>query len=132
MPEPPTVGDYMTESPHTIGQEQTLAAAREKMREHRIRHLPTLHGGELVGVLSLRDVALVSGLPDIDADRFLVEDAMGIEPYVVARDTPLHEVAAHMRDHSIGSAIVVEGRRVIGVFTAVDALRALCDQLARP
>ena len=40
---PLTIRDYMTESPHTIGSEQTLAMAHTLMREHSIRHLPVLH-----------------------------------------------------------------------------------------
>ena len=45
-----TIADFMTEFPHSIGQEQPLARAAEFMRKYNIRHLPVLHGGELMGV----------------------------------------------------------------------------------
>src|SRR5437879_4833811 len=51
-----TIRDYMTPAPHTIGVEQPLAVAAALMQAHHIRHLPVLHGGKLVGILSERDV----------------------------------------------------------------------------
>ena len=128
----PKISDYMTESPHTIGQEQTLTRAHEIMRQYSIRHLPVLHGGKLVGTVSLRDLDLTEGLDGVDSNVVPVEEAMSIEPHVVSRDTPLKDVVDYLVEHRYGSAIVVEGRAVVGVFTAVDAMRALRDQLAQP
>lgn len=120
---------YMTESPHTIGAEQTLLAAHELMRRFRVRHLPVLHGGKLVGILSLGDLHLVETLPDVEPARVRVEEAMTEAPYTVGPDADLGEVAAHMAEHKLGAAIVLEKNRVTGVLSSVDALRALADAL---
>ncbi|MCC6215991.1 MAG: CBS domain-containing protein [Polyangiaceae bacterium] len=120
----------MSESPHSIGTEQPLTVAHEMMRLYGIRHLPVLHGGRLVGVLTERDLALVETLPGVDKRRVTVDDAMTPDPYVVAPDVPLGVVIATMRDRKLGSAIVAQGARVVGVFTTVDALAALADALA--
>ncbi len=125
------ISDYMTKSPHTIGQEQTLTKAHELMRQFSCRHLPVLHGGKLVGTVSLRDLDLTEGLSDVNPDRVLVEEAMSSEPHVVGPNTPLKEVVDYLVDHGYGSAIVTEGKEVVGVFTAVDALRCLRDHLAK-
>ena len=123
-----TIRQYMTPSPHTIGAEQTLTVASELMRKHRIRHLPVLRGGSVVGILSQRDVALISGLPQVDPNEVPVEDAMSEELYTVGPETPLDEVAATMAAHKYGAALVLgESDRVVGVFTTVDALYALAD-----
>jgi acetoin utilization protein AcuB len=45
--------------------------------------------------------------------------------YCVSPDAPLVEVAREMAEHKYGSAVVVEGPKVVGVFTTTDALRAL-------
>lgn len=127
MSETPTIAAYMTASPHTIGREQSLRSAHEIMRAEGIRHLPVLHGGKLVGVVSLRDLDWVESRPKVDPETIAVEEAMSSELYVVQEDAPLPDVARHMRDNRIGSAIVTRGRDVVGVFTAVDALTALCD-----
>jgi CBS domain-containing protein len=51
------VGDILTRSPVTVTPDTKLAEARELMEEHRIRRLPVMKGKELVGILSLGDVA---------------------------------------------------------------------------
>lgn len=131
MPTPDTtVSQYMTHSPHSIGTEQSLAVAHEMMRLYGIRHLPVLHGGQLVGVLTERDLALVETLPGVDKRRVTVDDAMTPDPFVVAPETRLAPVVATMRDRKLGSVIVAEGQRVVGMFTTVDALAALADALA--
>jgi acetoin utilization protein AcuB len=124
------VGRYMTRSPHTIGVEQSLTAARRLMSEHHVRHLPVLHAGALVGVLSDREVEAFEVLPG--SRHLTVEEAMVPSVYVTFENAPLDQVAEEMASRRVGSAVVVagsEGARVLGVFTAVDALRALADAL---
>jgi acetoin utilization protein AcuB len=123
----PTIREYMTPSPHTIGADQMLTVANEIMRDNRIRHLPVLRGGKLVGILSQRDVHLIASLPSVDLAEVPVEDAMTDNVYDVAPETPLEEVAAVMAAHKYGAALVVDKGHVTGVFTTVDALHALAD-----
>src|SRR3569832_507271 len=72
----PAVRQYMTLAPHTIGCDRTIAEAHELMRTHNIRHLPVLDSGRVVGVVSERDLTLVSSLPGVDAGKVAVEEAM--------------------------------------------------------
>ncbi|XXY44644.1 CBS domain-containing protein [Sorangium sp. So ce269] len=129
----PTVNRYMTRSPHSIGLAQKLAHAHKLMREHRIRHLPVLDGGTLVGVVSDRDLHLIETLRDVDPEKVTVEEAMTPSVYTISPDAPLDEVSREMAEHKYGSAIVLERGKVIGVFTTTDGMRALADLLdARP
>ena len=125
----PQIHEYMTPSPLTIGADQMLSQAHLMMREHGIRHLPVLVGGKLEGIVSDRDLALVETLRDVDPAMVTVEEAMSRIVYTVSPETPLDEVAAHMAEHKLGSAIVLRGGKLAGVFTAVDGLRALADVL---
>jgi acetoin utilization protein AcuB len=118
---------YMTHAPLTIGQEQTLSVAHEVMRENRVRHLPVLEGGKLVGVLSQRDLHLIETLRDVDPAKTTVDEAMTGDVYVTGPDAGLDEVASQMAKHKYGSAVVVERGKVIGVFTTIDALNVLSD-----
>jgi acetoin utilization protein AcuB len=127
---PDTVGGWMTPGAVTIGAEQTLLAAHEIMRAHEVRHLPVLQAGELVGVISERDLAVVEALPGVRAADVLVEDAMSTDVLTSAPDALLGAVAARMADRKVGSAIVIAEERVLGVLTTVDLLRALADVLA--
>ena len=113
----PTVREYMSASPVTIGAQRSLAAAEGVMREHGIRHLPALDGGQVVGLLSERDLAAggvdAAGQPHRGAGRG------GNGPQRLP-GVPGRPGGGGRRDHRIdrklGSAVVVErgegGRRV--------------------
>lgn len=120
-----TIAECMTRSPHTIGQEQTLDHAAEQMRQHGVRHLPVLHGGRLVGILSDRDLQVLRGIPSVEPSKTSVEDAMIPTVYTVDESTPLHDVAKHMIAHQLGSAVITKKGNVSGIFTTVDALKLL-------
>lgn len=122
-----TIADYMTPSPHSIGYDQPLAHAHHVMRDHQIRHLPVLNRGHLVGMLSDRDLAFIENLKDVDPTKVRVDDAMTPSPYSVSKSARLGDVAKEMAEHRYGSAVVMENDHVVGVFTTVDALRALAD-----
>ena len=125
----PTVQKYMTYVPKSIGFDQPLQKAMEYMRELRIRHLPVLKGGKLVGILTDRDVSLVMGFKDADASTMKVEEAFTPDPYFTSPEAKLDEVAAEMAEHKYGCAIVVDNNKLVGIFTEVDALRALSELL---
>jgi len=125
----PNVDRYMTTSPFSIGQEQTLAQAHRLMREHTIRHLPVLHGGQLVGVISDRDLNLIETLRDVDAEKVLVEEAMTPSVYAISPKAPLDEVVREMAEHKYGSAVVMDHGKVVGIFTTIDAMRAFGELL---
>jgi acetoin utilization protein AcuB len=125
----PTIAKYMTASPHSIGAEQTLARAHIVMQEHKIRHLPVLHGGKLVGIVTDRDVHLVESLKDVDPRLVTVSDAMSQSIYSVSPESPLDEVVAEMGAHKYGSAVVMQNEKVVGIFTTVDVCRAFAELL---
>jgi acetoin utilization protein AcuB len=124
-----TIADRMTKTPHLIGAEQSMKAAHDVMRKFEIRHLPVLHGGKLIGLLSLRDLHLVETLPNVDPELVRVEEAMTQDVYAVEPKTPLKQVVSEMAARKLGSAVVVEGSKVVGVFTTVDALDLLAERL---
>jgi acetoin utilization protein AcuB len=125
----PAVREFMTPSPFTVGRESSLAAARQIMRKHLVRHLPVLHGGRIEGVLSERDLLFLESIPGVNPTVVRVEEAMVQDVFTVSPETPVGEAIETMIERKLGSAIVCEDERVLGVFTTVDALRALHRQL---
>lgn len=123
------ISRYMTKAPHTIGAEQPLTAAHELMRKHGVRHLPVLHGGRLVGIVSSRDLQFIETFREVDPKKVLVDDAMSQEIYTTTADSDVARVAREMAERKIGSAVVMDGNDVVGMFTTVDALRALAEVL---
>lgn len=125
----PPVSRFMTKSVHTIGRDQSLALAHQLMNKHEIRHLPVLDGGELVGMISQRDLYFVEALDHAQPDQIAVEEAMTQDVFEVAPTTPLSEVLRTMVRTKHGSAIVTQRGHVAGVFTAIDGLEALLEYL---
>lgn len=125
----PTVSKYMTTQPHTIGSDQTLVKAEKMMREYQIRHLPVLKGGELVGILSDRDLKLIETLKDVDPETVMVDEAFTPDPFVISPSSDLSEVCAEMASHKYGCALVCDNHKLVGIFTWVDALHAFNELL---
>ena len=119
------ISEFMTKSPHLIGMEQSLATAHAVMRKKKIRHLPVLHAGKVVGLVSQGDLHWVETLPDVDLDQVTVEEAMSRDVYGVREDATLRSVVREMARRKLGSAIVMKGSKVAGIFTTIDALTAL-------
>jgi acetoin utilization protein AcuB len=125
------IADFMTSMPHTVGSEQTITFAQKLMEKHGVRHLPVLHGGELYGIVSDRDLGMVAGLNEVNPDVTTVEEAMTQEAYTVSKDTPLFAVLEEMLEHKYGSVVVVEGVKIVGILTTHDALQLLVDNFGR-
>jgi acetoin utilization protein AcuB len=124
----PKVQKFMTALPHTIGSDIPVKKAMELMREFRIRHLPVQKGGQLVGVVSERDIRLARSFQG--PGELAVEDVMSADPYVVSPEAGLDEVASEMATHKYGCAIVVQSNgKIVGIFTDNDALRVLAETL---
>lgn len=121
----PTIQKYMSTTPHSVGDVQSIATASKMMNTHRIRHLPVLRGGKLLGILTDRDIKLLAAFERFDPADVKVEEAMTEEPYTVGPDCPLDEVVSEMAEKKYGSAVIVQNQKVVGIFTTVDACRAL-------
>ena len=127
----PAIRALMTDSPATIGVAASIADAAKLMESLQIRHLPVVDDhGHVQGLVSQRDLALLDALEALDASGLPVVVAMSKRPYSVSPDTTVDVVASEMADRKLGSCIVVEGDKVVGVFTTVDACRALARSYA--
>ena len=121
------IGKYMSPLTVSIGVDQCLKTAAAKMAEHTVRHLPVLEGGRLVGVLSERDVHWLASL-GTDTSKVAVSEAMSDIPYLVPANTSARTVVQKMHADRLGSALIEEDGRPVGIFTTTDALR-LCGDL---
>jgi acetoin utilization protein AcuB len=106
-----------------------MSEAHRLMRKHRVRHLPVLSRGRLVGLVSSGDLHLLETLDGVEPERVSVEEAMTPEPYCVRPEALLEEVVDVMAGNKYGSALVAQAGRVEGIFTTVDALEAFAHLL---
>lgn len=123
----PTISKYMSTNPLVVEPSTTLAFALKRMKENDIRHLPVVQGEMLVGIVTLSDLRIVSGIAEVKAEQVKIEDVMQREPFVCSPDSPLDETVDNMVAHKWGSAVVMQNKKVVGIFTSIDAMRALVE-----
>jgi len=123
----------------TISPDQSLLTARERMRKHGIRRLPVVRDGQLVGIVTDRDVRQTWASPATALsthevlyllEKVTVQQIMTPKVVTVAPETPLVEAARLLHERKIGGLPVVEGKTVVGILTETDLLEALIELLA--
>lgn len=127
----PTIGELMTPFPHAIYASKTVKQAKIYMYEHSIRHLPVIDEGELIGLITDRDLKLAQAVTEDDHfdERHSVGELCVYEAYVVPAETRADKVLALMAENRIGSTIITKGDKLVGVFTATDACRSFSNYL---
>lgn len=115
-----------------ISADDTLRIVGEIMKLGHVRHLPVVRRGQLVGVVSQRDLLRASlsnvmGIPKDEQDVFLegvhIAEVMSTPAISVGPEDPVQRGAGLMAEHKIGCLPVVEGGKLIGIVTETDMLR---------
>ncbi len=123
----PKISQYMTPAPKTIDADETLEKAGEYMRKLRVRHLPVTKNGKPIGMLSNRDISLAVSIANLDGLSMKVERFLTPNPYLTSPEEPINTVAEHMLEEKYGCVLVMEHGLLVGIFTTIDALRAIAD-----
>lgn len=131
MKQMPSIRSVMTRFPHSVDVSTPIATAVELIRTHGIAHLPVTDQGELVGIVTDRDIKLLLGTDYYSPARqdLDVYDVYTPDPVVVSPDERLDNVVMAMAERRIGSVLVTENGRLAGIFTAADACRCFAEHL---
>lgn len=130
------VGHRMTRDPLTATPGMALKTASGLLQKHRIRHLPVVDRGKLVGIVTDRDIrrALPSDATSLEVhellyllDKVEVHEIMTKEVTTVTPDTPVEEAARLMAEKRIGGLPVLDGERLVGIITETDVLTAFVE-----
>src|SRR5262245_31802746 len=128
-----TVRDYMVSEVETLTPEDSLETAVMLERRLRIRHIPILENGELVGMVTDRDLkrALPSPMTGTDQQTFErvvqtthVRQIMTRSPTTIPPAAPLRDAVQILCEKKFGALPVVENGKLVGIITGVDMLRA--------
>jgi CBS domain-containing protein len=129
------VKDIMTPDPFTVTSEISVVDARAEMSRRNIRHLLVVdEGGLLIGIVTDRDIR--SSLPSPATSlsvwevnyllaRLSVKEVMSKAVITIDPERDVRQAARILIDHKIGGLPVLEGRRLVGIVTDTDLLRAL-------
>lgn len=110
--------------------------ALKLMQREKIRRVPVVEGGNMVGIISDKDI-LNAGPSDATSlsvwemnylmSKIMVRDIMTREVLTVHEDTPIEEAARIMADNKIGGLPVMDNGRVVGLITETDLFKILLE-----
>ena len=129
-----TVRKIMMGSPVTLTPDDTLDLANNVISLGRIRHIPVVEKGKLVGLLSERDLIgaaanRIFGLNQKSKSALLktesVKSIMKKRLVTVTPDTPIRDAARLMADKKIGCVPVMSEGALVGLVTTTNVLRYL-------
>ncbi len=113
------VFEVMSENVATIDPQSPAAMAAQLMRSKGIHHLVVMRDGVLQGLVSARDLpeSVTTG-----RGRKNVEDVMQTHVVTVGPNTLTTRAANVMRGRAIGSLVVTQRGKVLGIVTVSDLL----------
>ena len=132
------VSDVMKTNVVSIPSSTSLAEARRIMKAHNIRRLPVIDRGKLVGVVtearldrmgpSQLNTFSIHELSYL-VNTITVKDIMAREPVTVTPEMTVEEAIALAQSRHVGSLIVMEGERVVGICTTNDFFYKILNPL---
>lgn len=131
----------MTGAPITLPPDISIFEARRLMDNARIRHVLVTLGGDLLGIVTDRDIRLnmpsqATSLSVWELNYLLakvtVGEVMTRSVITVGPDMDVHDAAQIMLDHKIGALPVVEDGRLVGIVTESDFVRAMAGPSHSP
>jgi acetoin utilization protein AcuB len=129
------VKNWMSEKPITVDVNDSMQHAMTLMKENKIRMLPVLEKGKLVGIITDTDLkrASASDATTLDVHELLyliskikVENIMTKDPLTVTPDLTMEETAEILIKNNIsGAPVVNEKNELMGIITRNDLFRML-------
>lgn len=118
------VREAMTPSPTTVEAGDDVVEAARLMATHDVGSLPVVTDGQLVGMVTDRDLVLQVLAKDVDPHKTTVGSVCSENPVVVGPEDSLDEALQRMARDQVRRLPVVEERRLIGILAQADVSRA--------
>jgi CBS domain-containing protein len=127
-----TVREAMTSSPTTVESDANILEAAKKMTSENVGSLPVVQNGELVGIVTDRDLVTNVLAKDLDPSKVAVADVSSRNPVVATPDEPLDSALQRMASEQVRRLPVVEGGQLVGILAQADvAQTAKPDETGR-
>ncbi|MBX2969114.1 MAG: CBS domain-containing protein [Cyclobacteriaceae bacterium] len=133
------VSSIMTKHVVAVQLDDTLISANNLIRKHHIRHLPVIHGEQLVGMISKTDLnrltfsGLFAGEGDADEavfDMLNISQVMSHKPRAVKESDTIKYVAEILSTEEFHALPVVDDHdesKLVGIVTTTDVIKYMLD-----
>jgi CBS domain-containing protein len=121
----------------SVSANDSLDTVDDIMNLGNVRHLPVVKAGELVGIVTQRDLlrASLSSILHVGLDQkkaFLnsikIREVMARDVITIAPEATIQETAEIMADRKIGCLPVVDGGKLVGMITETDLLEYIAEK----
>ncbi len=132
------VGERMSHPVIPVHPDTTLPEAAALMRREKIRRMPVMQNGKLVGIVAESDLLHASASPATSLSvwelnylltKITVEQLMSRDVITVTEDTPIEEAARLMADNKIAGMPVMRGDHVVGIITETNLFKILLEMM---
>lgn len=132
------IRDIMTTNVVTIPSTTSIADARRIMAAHRIERLPVVDKGKLVGIVTARRLDQVSPSKATSLtvwelsyilEKTPVKEIMEKNVVTVSPDVTVEEAVSIAQSNKVGSLVVLEDNRVVGIVTTNDFFYRIVNPL---
>ncbi len=132
------ISDIMKTNVVSIPSSTNLAEARRIMDAHNVRRLPVIDRLKLVGIVTKDDLDKMgpSQLTTFSVNELIymlnkitVKDVMHKDVIAVPPDTTIEEAVALAQGRKVGSLVVVEDEKVVGIATTNDIFLGILNPL---
>ena len=135
------VSQIMSDHIHTVDLDDPVQEARLLFEKFKVRHLPVISKGKLVGILSLTDIMRISfgdiyGVDQYDVDSSMydmltVNEVMKAKPHTVSSESAIKDVVDILIHEEFHALPVVEEDKLVGIVTTTDLINYLAYEEPR-
>jgi CBS domain-containing membrane protein len=128
-----SVASIMTKNLVMLKVDDELSHAESLFKKNKIRHIPVVENGEIIGMLSFTDLLRISFVDAVDDDAedvnaevynlFTMRQVMTKNVVTITADTTIKQAATMFLESEFHALPVVENGKITGIVTTTDLLR---------
>ncbi len=132
------VKEIMSKNPVTIGPRAKLRSLHNLMRANKVRHIPVVKNGKLIGIVTERDIRYAMVPKKIpgkkiprgwNLDHLKVMDIMTKDSFTISQDAHVEDAAKIIFGNRIGALPVMKANKMVGIISLMDLLGVFIEMM---
>ncbi len=132
------VKEVMSKNPVSIGPASKLRAVDNLMKANKVRHVPVIKNGKLVGIVTEKDIRyamIPEKIPgkkvphEWNLDHLKVQDIMTNNAITISQEAQVEEAARIIYGYKIGALPVMKNNKLVGIISVMDILGIFIEMM---